>query len=191
MVGCEEAVFQSVGHALHVSFLVCSMPAGQVSPTAVLVDKLVKENHVWDALPVAPSSMVNFHGLSPLEVRGQCAQVLSMVDHHLHVAERDAIRAMYGRQVVKAGGVRGVAAYCEPVLSSAGEYAQYVAWHVFMSTAQRDGVTQGAISDKFHSPLAAVKRDVATVRRYGLNLHSRACSELHGRFSRGGLIPMC
>lgn len=66
-------VFQDAGHALHVSYLVHSMPARTVSPTAIVVDQLVKQNHVWDGLPAPQSSRVDFSGLSPLEVRAQCA----------------------------------------------------------------------------------------------------------------------
>lgn len=64
----DVPVFQDAGHALHVSYLIHSMPARTVSPTAIVIDQLVKENHVWEGLPEPRSSGVNFAGLSPLEV---------------------------------------------------------------------------------------------------------------------------
>lgn len=47
----DMPIFRDAGHALHVSYLIHSMPARTVSPTAIVIDQLVKENHVWDGLP--------------------------------------------------------------------------------------------------------------------------------------------
>ncbi len=185
----SEPIFQDAGHALHVSFLIHSLPAKTISPTAIVIDQLVKQNHVWDGLPPPKHSRVNFGGLSPLEVRAQAAQVVSMVNHLPHEAERYACQAIYGHQVIKADGVRGLGRYCAPILGcQSTEYALYCAWHVFATTRQRDGLSQGDIAAHFGQTVAAVREACATIRRYGRVMHSRALDSLHERFSQGGLI---
>ena len=182
-------VFQDAGHALHVSYLVHSMPARTVSPTAIVVDQLVKQNHVWDGVPAPQSSRVDFSGLSPLEVRAQCAQVISMVNHLPHEAERFACHAVYGHQAIKADGVRGMALYVSPALSlGSADYALYCAWHVLATTRQRDGLSQGDIAAHFGVTVAAVREACATMRRYTKAMHARALDALTGRFQDGGLI---
>lgn len=182
-------VFQDAGHALHVSYLVHSMPARTVSPTAIVVDQLVKQNHVWDGLPAPQSSRVDFSGLSPLEVRAQCAQVISMVNHLPHEAERYACHAVYGHKAIKADGVRGMARYVSPALSlGSADYALYCAWHVFATARQRDGLSQGDIAAHFGCSTSAVDHDCKRIRKYVRNLHARALDALTGRFQDGGLI---
>lgn len=177
------AVFQDAGHALHVSYLVHSLPARTVSPTAIVIDQLVKRNHVWDGVPAPKSSRVDFSGLSPLEVRAQCAQVISMVNHLPHEAERYACHAIYGHQTIKADGVRGMARYVGPVLSvSSNDFSLYCAWHVFATQRQRDGLSQGDIARHFGVTVAAVREACATIRKYTSNMHGRAIDSLTVRF---------
>ena len=185
----SEPIFCDASHALHVSYLIQSMPATSLSPTAVLIDQLVKENHVWDEIPAPRESRVNFSGLTPLEVRAQCAQVVAMVNHLPHEAERFACQAIYGHQVIKADGVRGLGRYCSPVLScQSDEFALYCAWHVFATTRQRDGMTQGEIAKHFGVAVESVREACATVRKYGKAMHTRALDALTERFQVGGLI---
>lgn len=185
----DTPIFRDAGHALHVSYLIHSMPARTVSPTAIVIDQLVKENHVWDGLPEPRQSGVNFGGLSALEVRAQCAQVISMVNHLPHEAERFACQAIYGHQGIKADGVRGLGRYCAPVLScQSDEFALYCAWHVFATTRQRDGITQGEIARHFGVTVESVREACATVRKYGKAMHARALDALSERFQIGGLI---
>jgi hypothetical protein len=185
----NEPVFQDASHALHVSYLIHSLPPATVSPTAIVIDQLVKENHVWDEVKPMQAKRVNFGGLSPLEVRGQAAQVVSMVNHLPHEAERFACQAIYGHQVIKADGVRGLGQYCAPVLScQSKEFALYCAWHVFATGRQRDGMTQGEIAKHFGVTVESVREACAVVRKYGKAMHTRALDVLGERFSAGGLI---
>lgn len=185
----DAPIFQDAGHALHVSYLIHSLPPSIKSPTAIVIDRLVKENHVWDGLPAPGESRVNFSGLSPLEVRAQAAMVVGMVRNLPHQAERAACEAIYGYQVIKAAGVRGMALYLAPMVASAGDYPLYVCWHVFMTARQREGVTQADIAQQFGVTLARVITDCRTVRKYGLQMHNRALGALGDRFARGGLVP--
>ena len=189
----DDPVFQDAGHALHVSYLIHSMPARQVSPTAVVIDMLVKQNRVWDELPPPGERRVNFSGLSPLEVRAQCAQVVAMVNHLPHHAEASACRAIYGHQAIKASGVRAMALYLEPMLNVPKDACLYLAWHVFMTPRQREGVTIDDICKHFSLSVKTARYAAGTIKKHGIALHSRALDALTWRFSdplTGQLIPM-
>jgi hypothetical protein len=188
----DDPIFRSVSHALHVSFLIISQPATAKSPTSIVIDMLVKQNHVWDGIPPERESRVNFRGLSPLEVRAQCAQVVSMVNHLPHAAERDAICAIYGQQFVKSVAVRGLTSYVEPMLAPLSlECCLYVAWNVFCTKAQREGISLADIAKEFGYTNEAVRHAKNKVEELGRCLHARACGALEPRFIDGGLIDSC
>lgn len=185
----NDAVFKDAMQALHVSYIIQSLPASSPSPTATVINRLKRDLVPWDGVKTDTASRVNFGNLNPLEVRAQCAQVVSMVNHLGHPAERDACRAIYGAQVEKATGVQGMAAYLEPVIGRSLDYCKYVAWHCFMKAHQRQGVTQGDIAELFGVTTKKVEHDVRKMRQYGVALHARAIDGLTDRFMRGGLIP--
>lgn len=185
----DTPIFRDAGHALHVAFLIHSLPPTIKSPTAIVIDRLVKENRVWDELPTAPESRVNFAGMSPLDIRAQAAQVVAMVQHLPHQAEAAACKAIYGHQAIKGEGVRELGAYCAPALAcQSAEYALYCAWHVFATRRQRDGLAMTDIGKHFGVSHAAVREACALIRRYASSLHSRALVALTERFEAGGLI---
>lgn len=181
-------VFTSASQALHVSYLIHSLPATSRSPTAMVIDRLRQELAPWDGVPVDNTGRVCFGDLNPLEVRAQCAQVISMVNNLAHEAERAACRAIYGAQVEKAKGVQGMAAYLEPALKRGKDYCLYVCWHVFMTAKQRQGVTQGDIAAHFGTTAKVVEHDARKARQYGITLHQRALDALASRFEMGGLV---
>jgi hypothetical protein len=99
-----DAVFETAGQALYVSYLVMAHEARQGTPlrNAILriMDDLqhpTKRQQEWmDQLRGDKgSSTVNFDGLSPDEVRGQCAMVTQAVKDHLTSIERSVIEARY------------------------------------------------------------------------------------------------
>jgi hypothetical protein len=187
----DQPIFQDVGHALHVSYLVHGQPATRPSPTGALIDQLVKQNHVWDGIPAPRESRVNFRGLDPLEVRGQCAQVVGMCDRLLHPAELAAVRAIYGWQLEKSKGVRGMVEYCRPMLGDLSEdCGLYLGWHVYGTQDQRKGISIGAIADKFGRTTQALTYAASLLRKSGQTYHKRACDSLWGRFADGGLVPL-
>ena len=185
----DTPVFRSTRHALHVSFLVMSQPPKTISPTAVVIDMLVKQNHIWDGIEPERSSQVNFAGLNPLEVRAQCAQVVAMANHLPNRAYSHALAAIYGHQVIKAEGVRGVARYAEAMMPHLGaEAVLYIAWHVFATQRQRDGgVTLAEIAKHQGLSLDAARYAGKRIRTIGRTLHGWATAALAQRFVDGGL----
>jgi hypothetical protein len=185
----NQAVFQSTTQALHVSYIIHSLPAASKSPTQIVIERLVKENHVWDGLPEPRESTVNFAGLTPLEVRGQCAQVLAMVDHLPHKIEAAAVKAIYGHQLIKSEGIRLLTEYCEPQLGAVrGMAALALAWHTFGTKKQREGITIGDIAKEFGLTAKVVSDAKLKINNQSKALHDRAVGGLDQRFKEGGLV---
>jgi hypothetical protein len=99
------AIFESTGQALHVSFLVMAHEARQGTPLrrALLrimeaIEHPTKAQQLWmDQLRGTEDGArtVDFSGLSPDEVRGQCAMVTQTVRDHLPEAEMHCVCARY------------------------------------------------------------------------------------------------
>jgi len=100
----SEAVFRSVHQALHVSHLMAILPPTQKSNTQALIEQLMRDAGV--IREVEKDGTLNFSGLSPLEIRGQCAMVRGAVVHHCTEPERMAIWAWFAHDGTKAEGVR-------------------------------------------------------------------------------------
>lgn len=188
MASNVQPVFVSVGQALHVSFLMAVMPAVCKSPTQMVIEDLVKENHVWDGVDPPRYSGVNFSGLSPLEVRAQCALVVGAVERIQHPAERAAVKAIYGYQCIKADGVRVLADYVSPQLSMSSSAVLAVAWHVFATKRQAKDITLAAIRKEYGVEPQALRWAKEKIMVQGRALHSRAAGYLEARFSEMGLI---
>ena len=73
MIPRNAPVFRSTQQALHVAFLMGILPVTQKSNTQMLLERLMEEAGV--AKVVQRDGTLNFAGLSPMEVRGQCAMV--------------------------------------------------------------------------------------------------------------------
>lgn len=107
-----SAIFNNVGQALHVAFLIMSVEAQQDSPLrkALIrmmsdVDLTAAQTEWFDQLLGTSSGSVNFSGLSSSDVRAQCALILSAVESKLPKQEMWAIQAKYGQMT----GARGIA----------------------------------------------------------------------------------
>ena len=96
----QDKIFQSAQQCLHVSFLFEYLPVSQKSSMQAAIEQQMKVCGVWRHEP----STINFSGLEPIEVRGQCAMVRSIVAglKPVHCA---AIWAQYGTFQTKAKGI--------------------------------------------------------------------------------------
>lgn len=113
------AIFKNIGQALHFSFLMEFLPATRKGATQVAIENLIRNSgRVFDE---PHQSTINFGGLTPLEVRGQCAMVRAEVEHHLLEPEKYAIWARFGLGETKISGIEGMARYIEPICLVKGD----------------------------------------------------------------------
>lgn len=99
----DEAVFESVGQAVHVSFLIMAQEAKQDAPLRAALIRAMESvvlsgrQRCWlDQLRGASTGSINFGGLDGNEVRAQCAMVLQAVKHRLPETEMWVLQAKYG-----------------------------------------------------------------------------------------------
>ena len=176
-----EPIFKSTEQALHVSFLVTSLPATQKTVMQAIYEANVGRSGV--------AGTVNTRGLTQLEFRGQCAMVCAAVDSHLGMPpERHAIKAFLGHQLVKAEGVRGIAEYLEPVLDFGGMALLATAWNVFANGEQRKGLTEREICKHYNLSQSKIHRAAEKIRKTSSELRLRGSSGLDGYFKETGLV---
>ncbi|CAK0038375.1 gp77 [Burkholderia pseudomallei] len=108
-----DAIFRSTQQALHVAYLVMSEPVREKNGLRLTLIRIIesigtlnrRQAAFLDYLYGSADGTVNFAGLSPLEVRGQCAMITAAVLHQLPPAERHAIWVRYARGTQRKEGV--------------------------------------------------------------------------------------
>lgn len=100
----KAAIFESVGQALHVSFLIMANEAQQEAPLRKALMRMLEsldlsegQNDWLQQLRGEKIGTVNFGGLSSNEVRAQCALVVSAVASKLPDPEKWCIQAKFGQ----------------------------------------------------------------------------------------------
>lgn len=185
-----DPIFQSVGQALHVSFLMAILPPTQRVSTQVLIDSLREASGKEEQRML---STINIGGLTPLEFRGQCALVVSSARHHLQHPEHAAVRARFGHQVTKSDGVRDLADYIGPMSGISSPLAvRALVWSQYHRGGQRaaDRYSLRDIEKETGVTIQALRRCADVIRRTGEALDARADSKLGDLFRRTGLIPL-
>lgn len=88
-----SATFMSIPRALHFAFLIQAYEAAPESHMARIVREHVEDCDIWE-----PRRMrtIDFAGLSPLEIRAECAGIRAAVERVLPELERAVIRSRYG-----------------------------------------------------------------------------------------------
>lgn len=102
------AHFVSVAQALHFSYLIEAHDISVPSVTGRIFSGLMRTEKIWQKS--SHPSGINFSGMSPLEIRAQCAMIRAWVKDHLPSLEADVICARYQRRgsVGKDGSYRFV-----------------------------------------------------------------------------------
>lgn len=188
-MGAPEAVvtpiFQSVEQALHVSFLMGTLPVREKSQMQRMIEQLMRESGCAET---SDGGTINFSGLSPMEVRGQCSMIAAAVKDHLPAHEVAVVHARYSYQAEKAAGVRGVLEYAAPLLSvSHAEARLAMGWAVFGTARQRADFTASAIAREWELQPKVVARDIGTIKQTARRLFDSAAEKLAKNFSSTGV----
>jgi hypothetical protein len=184
-----EAVFRSVHQALHVSHLMAVLPPTQKSNTQALIEQLMRDAGVLNE--VERDGTLNFKGLSPLEVRGQCAMVRGAVVHHCTLQERMAIWAWFAHDATKAEGVRFLRDWCAELWTVESPQARMVMmWRANVpedsKVARMCSVRD--IEGEHGIPKSTVQRQVAAVSKACRSLRERGAGRLEALFVAHGLV---
>lgn len=89
----NQAMFRSTSQALHFSYMIQAYEVSVENIMSKAIRAIMKELGIWNE---GEPSTVDFSGLSPLEIRGQCAMIRAIVRDRLPGPEAWAIQARYG-----------------------------------------------------------------------------------------------
>lgn len=180
-------IFQSVGQALHFSYLLEVMPATQKGSTQLLIESIRQQ---LGKLEARVSSSVNFSGMNALEVRGQCAMVRGAAQNHLTSIEHDAIRARYGHRLTKAAGVRGVSSYVQAMTLLHNDSAMLaVSWWLYHKpTRIADRYSLQQVAQEYGVSRQDVQGALNVLRKASESLERRAHERLGELFLNTGLV---
>lgn len=102
----ERAIFENAGQAVHVSFLIMAQEATQDAPLRMALIRIMESikldsgnqrNWLDQLRGERGAGTVNFAGLSPGDIRAQCALVTQAVTTNLPEIERWVLQAKYGQ----------------------------------------------------------------------------------------------
>lgn len=185
----SQAIFRTVGQALHVAYLMEMLPPTQKGPTQTVIEQLMREAGV--TREVERDGTLNFRGLSPMDVRAQCAMVRGAVLHHCMEAERHAIIGWYAHNSSKADGVRFLHQWMGRLWTIENPDAQ-------MMMMWRANVTEGSKAARFCSvrdiagqhgiPKSTVQDQMTAIIRRIRALRRNGENRLEELFGRSGLI---
>ncbi|MGK2829226.1 hypothetical protein ACSI5F_03855 [Ralstonia pseudosolanacearum] len=192
-----NAVFQTTGQALHLSYLMLSLPATEKNAMRIALiqameftPKLNYRQAQWlDQLRGTPSGTVDFGGLTMLEVRGQCSIVTSAVNSRLPTAERGAILARFGVGEEKAEGVKLLMRYARRAcgIDAFGPVYLIAARH-YIPKVRREGLSLRAIADKHGLTKHAVETAALWMAKHFASLEMLAMQRLQAVFLADGLV---
>lgn len=207
------AIFRSVSQALFVAYAMDGQPVSSKGSTQIVIEALKRRYARFE--DAKHDGSLNFAGLSPLEVRAQCAMVRGAVDHHCDTMERAAIVAMYGqddplRVMIKARphmtaqiialaasfGWGGVPAAIVALRDGPGAHMTIdsrdartsVVWHLHSSNRATEQTSERSISAAYNVPKTTLHRNIAAVGAMCTALRRRACQRLEPMFVRDGVV---
>ncbi|HEY8606617.1 MAG TPA: hypothetical protein VIM12_05825 [Noviherbaspirillum sp.] len=200
----DEPIFQTTGQALAVSFLIMSVEARQKNAFRLVLMRIIEsveqptaKLRAWYKELQGEAGTVNFAGLDPYEVRGQCAMVTRAVADHLPAPERDAVWARYGQQKEKGDGVQGLSQYFAPQLTITDDIAIRALVYGYFDSSKRKpfdpkknvgGLSYQEISEQRDIHIKTLHRANAIISRTSNILLGMAEARLTPMFQRDGLV---
>lgn len=176
------AIFQTSGQAVHFSYVVQAYDASPQSQMAMIMRAAIKELG-------ARSSSIDFDGLTPLEVRGQCAMIRACVRTHLRPMEASAIEARYSRdRDTKRVAIRALADYYGPVIGVNASVALALLWRQHVDKKQKKDFTLRQIAKGYAIPFSSAQRAALALNDHLHAMEGLALSNLHERFVASGVI---
>ena len=208
-VKAEEAVFENVGQAVHVSFLIMAQEAKQDAPLRAALIKAMESvqlngrQRCWlEQLRGTASGTINFGGLDGNEVRAQCAMVLQAVKHRLPKTEMWVLQAKYGQtdfedvdghrrfafSVERIEAIKGLADWFRPMFPGLNPHAiDCMLGRLFANHKQLD-ITVRDLAKSFGASHMTYQRASLKMHGHVRELEQMAYSRLAPSFVADGVV---
>lgn len=132
-----SAIFRNVSQALHFAFVIEQYPPAGASNVRTVIGILKKEMGI--RLDEADTTTMRLEGLSPLEVRAQCADIRAQVRRQLDELHAQALEARFSEERdVKRFAIRCLAAHAAAQLVVSVDCALALCWRHYMPADRRD-----------------------------------------------------
>lgn len=194
----SEAIFKTTSQALHVSYLVLSMPPRQGAPFRNMLIRLLEDldhpthqQDVWlqQLRGAASTSTINFGGLSPDEIRAQCSMITAAVRERLPAPELFAILARYAYQRERGEGIEGLARYVTPSLTFDNQLAiQALAYGHFSPRQRERGFSYTEIASETGIHARTLRRGARVLAGVARTLEGLAIARLEPLFVKHGVV---
>jgi hypothetical protein len=191
-----DAIFESTEQALHVSFLILSVPAmGENKFRQFLIQvmevapSLSKRQQVWlDQLVGQKSDTVNFGGLNQLEVRGQCAMIVAAVRDRLPSTERGALLARFGVGTDKQSGIVRLALHARRSCGLGLKPCAKLTARHYLPKAERDELSFRDLADEFKVTKDKLHRVSIWMTKQYRAMENLGIARLDAKFKAQGVV---
>jgi len=131
-----SAIFRNVSQALHFSYVIQQYPADGHSQLHRVIGMVKREMGV--ALDEHDTTL-NLGGMSPLEIKAQCADIRAQVRHRLDELHAQALEARFSEERdVKRFAIRCLAVHAAPQLAVSFDCALALCWRHYTPKERRD-----------------------------------------------------
>lgn len=195
----DKPLFADVSHALHVSYLVLSMPPRQKAPFRNMLIQLIEAideptaaQEKWLAELRGTAGMGDYEPdrLTMDEMRAQYAMVTDAAKTRLPSPEYAVVLARYGHGPDKLAGCQRLAVYARRScgLTALGLLTSLAVRH-YLPRAQRDGYSLRDLAEKAKADRNAVFRAAKWMQGNFPSLEALALERLEPSFVAHGLVP--
>lgn len=192
----DKPLFADVSHALHVSYLVLSLPPRQKSPFKAMliqvldsIEKPTRAQREWLAQLTGPAIDYDPDRLTMDEFRAQCAMVTDAAKTRLPSPEYAAVLARYGHGTEKLAGCQRLAVYARRSsgLTALRLLLDLTARH-YLPKQQRQDLTFRALAEKHGGSPAGLFRAARWMETHFRALENLAIERLEPSFMAHGLV---
>ncbi|MCP3022286.1 hypothetical protein [Cupriavidus basilensis] len=193
-IEAEQAMFMDAGQAIQFAFLMEEYESSPECMTWQAIRKVLQMLGLRRRLEemIGRTGTVNFKGLQPLEIRGQCQMIRSSVAHRLHPAEAAVLIARHTHDpLAKAKAITYLSEYVFPAAAGANG-GQRLAFDYFVlrcfPTRNMEAGERTDIAERLGLKPKSSAAYVRTARRRIKELGERADQRMQAVFVEEGLI---
>lgn len=180
-----EPIFRTVGQALYVAYVVEVTPLAQKGGTQIVIEDIMKRGGYQSENKRTERSL-NLQGLTPLELRAQCAIIRETVDK-LDGPQQYALKARYGRQTTRAAGVQGLLELLGALCNSRKDEAvRALIWAIYEEN--RDEWSLRRIEKEYGVGKNTLHRDQQLIRKLVVRWQGVGEATLDNKFQASGLV---
>jgi hypothetical protein len=193
-----DGIFKNTQQALSVAYLVMSEPVREKMAFRLALIRIIesigtlnrRQAAFLDYLYGEKEGTVNFEGLTPLEIRGQCSMITAAVRHHVKKGQQAAIIIRHGRGEEKKAAVIWMSRQLRAKLNiTSTDAIRYLVAEQSLPKDERDPEkTFKYISEQTGVAVRTLERAAVMIRKHLRELENSAYDSLTPMFERDGLV---